>query len=222
MLLSIRVATGLALLGSVIFLVGTGVTGYITGEDPLENMLESFHQSSERDFIDLEGFGVDRTYSLSPEVLERSRAQHQAREQMAGIHAEGMQLFLDRSPVESGQEPQPLVINHLFRDKLAAGNHEFEVIDAELVSLLKHDEPCVYDIDELSIDDLDNVPTRSLDDFEGPALDRVRAGERIVFEEHFGNIRMLGELRAIEQCQECHSVKKGVLLGAFSYRLRRK
>ena len=32
---------------------------------------------------------------------------------------------------------------------------------------------------------------------------------------------MLGAIRAVKQCQECHEVKRGKLLGAFSYELFR-
>lgn len=222
MFISIRVATGLALLASVVVLIGTGAARYVTGEDPLENMLKSFHQSSEQDFIDLEGFGVDRTYNVKGYVRPASPPELAGTQRgtLEDIHAGSMQLFLDRSPAEPGTEAQPLVINHLFRDKLASGDHGFEVVAAELVSLLKHDEPRVYDIDELTIENLDDVPTRPLDAFERASLARVQAGERIVYEETAGDIRMLGELRAIRQCQDCHSVEQGFLLGAFSYRLR--
>ena len=219
MLFSIRVASGLALLGSVIFLVGTGVTGYITGEDPLENMLESFHQSSERDFVDLEGFGVNRTYNIQGFTPDPARIEQN---NLNTIHNNGLQVFRRRTPSKSGNKAEPLVIDHLFRDKLSRTSHVFDVVDAELVSLLMHDEPCVYDIDSLSVDNLENVPTRPLDAFEQSALEQVQNGDRIVFEEQAGDIRMLGELRAIKQCQECHSVEQGTLLGAFSYRLRRK
>jgi len=34
-------------------------------------------------------------------------------------------------------------------------------------------------------------------------------------------IEMVGSLRAIDQCTKCHDVKRGALLGAFSYELRR-
>jgi hypothetical protein len=80
----------------------------------------------------------------------------------------------------------------------------------------------VYDLDELTVDTLDKVPTRPLDAFELSSLARVLAGESIVYEQQSGIIRLFGELRAIKQCQACHNVEEGFLLGAFSYRLRRK
>ncbi|MEZ6064514.1 MAG: hypothetical protein R3B90_02130 [Planctomycetaceae bacterium] len=92
-----------------------------------------------------------------------------------------------------------------------------------LVSLLKQVGPRVYESDYLpNMAELSSgtVPTRPLDDFETAALERLRGGEDIVVDESRGDeVRMLGSLRAIEQCLNCHSVPKGTLLGAFTYRL---
>ncbi len=222
-----RIATGLLLLGGVTAIVRPDAIEYLTGDESLENMLSLFHQSGEEEFEKLEGFGVGRTYYTSSfakqfESEEPTEDLATQESKLEDIHSGGMQLFLDRTPAQPGEEAQRLVINHLFRDKLASAEHEFDVVAAELVSLLLHDEPCVYDIDELTIDDLEKVPTRPLDTFETSSLARVKAGEKIVFEQQFGTIRLFGELRAIKQCQGCHGVEEGTLLGAFSYRLRRK
>jgi hypothetical protein len=94
----------------------------------------------------------------------------------------------------------------------------------ELVSLLKFDEPRVYVLDHLPrMDQLssDDVPTRALDEFEKASLEKLRTDEDLVVREQDGVHRMLGSLRAAKQCLECHSVKRGELLGAFSYVLLR-
>ncbi len=92
----------------------------------------------------------------------------------------------------------------------------------ELVSLLKHDTPCVYESKNLPrMDELRDAPTRALDDFETGALAKLRAGEELVLHQERNSMRMLGPILAVWQCQECHSVKRGALLGAFSYRLVR-
>jgi hypothetical protein len=94
----------------------------------------------------------------------------------------------------------------------------------ELVSLLKFDAPRVYVLDHLPrMDQLssDDVPTRELDAFETKALARLRSEEDVVIEQQDDVYRMLGSLRAAKQCLDCHSARRGELLGAFTYVLRR-
>lgn len=94
----------------------------------------------------------------------------------------------------------------------------------ELVSLLKFDEPRVYVLDHLPrMDQLsgDNVPTRPLDAFESGALEKLWTAEDVVIDHEGNDYRMLGSLRAANQCLDCHSAKRGDLLGAFSYALHR-
>lgn len=102
---------------------------------------------------------------------------------------------------------------------------DWEVIQLELVSLLKYDTPRVYEADVLPNMQLlssGNVPTRELDDFETTALAQLRTERDIVIDDppQPAIVRMLGSLRAIEDCTQCHSVRQGDLLGAFTYRLR--
>jgi hypothetical protein len=92
----------------------------------------------------------------------------------------------------------------------------------QLVSLLKYEKPKVYESDHLPrMDELQDAPTRDLGDFETRALKALERGEDIVTEANTNQIRMLGSLRATKQCLSCHSVKRGDLLGAFSYELQR-
>jgi hypothetical protein len=96
------------------------------------------------------------------------------------------------------------------------------VASLELVSLLKHETPAAYVSKNLPrMDELAAAPTRPLDDFETDALRQLRQGEELVVDEQADELRMLGSLRAAKQCTECHSVARGDLLGAFTYRLRR-
>jgi hypothetical protein len=90
----------------------------------------------------------------------------------------------------------------------------------DLVSLLLHEEPVVYDSANLPrMDELRGVPTRPLDEFEKSALDKLQRGEDLVVEDLPGGLRMLGALRSARQCVDCHGCKRGDLLGAFSYKL---
>lgn len=107
-----------------------------------------------------------------------------------------------------------------------AGNKETErwrVQSLELVSLLKHTEPVAYVSQHLPrMDELRDAPTRPLKGFEIKALAGLRSGEDIEFESDSDEIRLLGSIRAVKDCTSCHLVKRGDLLGAFSYTLRRQ
>jgi hypothetical protein len=103
------------------------------------------------------------------------------------------------------------------------GSSRWQIIGVELVSLLKHAQPEVYLSKNLPrMDELIDAPTRPLDSFETQSLEKLRAGGEIVVERQRDELRMLGSLRAARQCTECHSVSRGDLLGAFTYRLRRE
>lgn len=92
----------------------------------------------------------------------------------------------------------------------------------ELVSLLKHRPPAVYVSDHLpAMEELRTAPTRPLMRFESDAIARLAKGDDLathVTEE--GELAMVGSIRAIEDCRECHRVPVGGLLGAFTYRLK--
>ena len=97
---------------------------------------------------------------------------------------------------------------------------DWHVARLELVSLLVHDEPCAYVSANLpQMDEVRNVSTRSLDQFESQALARLRAGEDLVTESGPHAIRMLGPILASNDCLKCHGVERGTLLGCFSYTL---
>ena len=72
------------------------------------------------------------------------------------------------------------------------------------------------------MDYLNSNSTRQLDTFEQESLRQLRGGEEIVIEHELNHIRMVGAIRAAKQCLDCHSVRRGELLGAFSYLLDRK
>ena len=92
----------------------------------------------------------------------------------------------------------------------------------ELVSLLKHEKPAVYVSATLpKMDDLENAETRRLSSFEADSLKALRSGESLVARATPNHLEMVGALRAGKQCQACHQVQRGELLGAFSYELHR-
>lgn len=98
----------------------------------------------------------------------------------------------------------------------------WRITTLSLVSLLKHRPGAVYLSDHLpNMQELTSVPTRELDAFEQRSLEKLRDGEELAVEGGSAEIRMLGAIRAAYQCQDCHQVKRGTLLGAFTYQLVR-
>jgi hypothetical protein len=97
----------------------------------------------------------------------------------------------------------------------------WETTRLELVGLLVYDEPVVYVTEHLPrLEELQKAATRELDDFERQALDELQTEKDLVTDIGSNKIRMLGALRAGNDCLECHNVPRGQLLGAFSYELQ--
>jgi len=95
----------------------------------------------------------------------------------------------------------------------------------ELVSILLHETPVVYETNDLpNMETITAgvIPFRELNQFESRSLEKIRDGRSIVFENQGETFRMLGALRAIDQCTDCHQVDTSQLLGAFSYEYRLK
>jgi hypothetical protein len=153
---------------------------------------------------------------------------------LSEFHERGLRDFLD--PVGFGyvkdrehvagfqghqfrQMPQ-LPIAHKPPDE---AKEQWAVVRLQLVSLLKYGRPAVYISDNLPrMDELKGVPTRPLIAFEEKGLKSLREGDDLATETSGDRIRMVGSLRASKQCLECHEVKRGDLLGAFSWELQRQ
>ena len=99
---------------------------------------------------------------------------------------------------------------------------EWKIVRLELVSLLKHSSPVAYVSGELPrMDKLNDAQIRPLNQFERDSLHRLRLEEDLVVDDRASGIEILGAIRAGTDCLKCHSVKRGELLGAFSYKLVR-
>ncbi len=101
---------------------------------------------------------------------------------------------------------------------------DWEITHLELVSLLKFETPRVYESEHLpNMQELSSniIPTRELHPFEAAALPQLVTERELVIDDSQdpGRIRMLGALRAGTDCLQCHSARRGELLGAFSYQL---
>ncbi|MFN0198195.1 MAG: hypothetical protein ACKVT0_15725 [Planctomycetaceae bacterium] len=99
----------------------------------------------------------------------------------------------------------------------------YDIARLELISLLKHTPPAAYLSDNLpSMDELksDSAPTRKLDEFEQQAISRLEQGEDLIVAEDQLGLRMVGAIRAVDECLQCHRGREGKLLGGFTYRLK--
>ena len=106
--------------------------------------------------------------------------------------------------------------------QLPVADERWAVETVDLVSLLCHTEPVAYVSADLPrMEELRGASTRPLDAFEASALTKLRAGDLLVVGEGSEQMRLLGAIRAVRQCIECHGCKRCDLLGAFSYALRR-
>jgi hypothetical protein len=100
--------------------------------------------------------------------------------------------------------------------------HPWHTTRLELMSLLKHDKPAVYVSENLPrMSDLKKTKVREPTEFEQQALELLKNGEDLAADATLNRILMLGAVRAGKQCLDCHNAKRGELLGAFSYELRR-
>jgi len=147
------------------------------------------------------------------------------------MHAEGVGDFVNPEGFGYGRDREHVrgYQSHQFRsmpepDRSEMGQTQrWSIQSLELVSLLKHPEPVAYLSQHLPrMDELREAPTRPLKGFETKALAALKTGEDLQVESDADEIRMLGSIRAVEVCTSCHAVKRGELLGAFSYTLRRQ
>jgi len=90
----------------------------------------------------------------------------------------------------------------------------------DLISLLMHDKPVAYISESLPrMEDIGNLKTRELDEFETAGLAHVRKTEELFIRGNDKSLRVIGALRSVNECQKCHGGSVGDLLGAFSYTL---
>jgi hypothetical protein len=167
---------------------------------PTQKELELFHRADQIAFTDPWSFG---------DVKDRN--------QVAGFmpHA-----FMYQPVVGDPANSYPRAYDPT-EERGVPHSSRWKIARLELVSLLKFDQPAVYVSDHLPrMQDLADAQTRPLNTFEQQGLASLRAGDDLITQVDTNEIRMLGSLRSVKQCLECHSGRRGALLGAFSYQLR--
>ncbi len=166
---------------------------------PDETSLAEFHDQGQSDFVASYNFGHIRD-----------------RDHVAGFvpHGFNYKPIVDNIGGPNRGEPTD--------DEQELSLECWEITRLELVSLLKFRDPAVYVSQHLpQMNELRDAPTRPLVEFEATALQRLQAGDDLVTRATPNRIEMLGSLRALQQCRDCHEVRRGELLGAFSYELIR-
>ena len=110
----------------------------------------------------------------------------------------------------------------LFKDRLDKKKHkDWEIKTLDLVGLVKYDHPVVYVSEKLpDMKSLKDVPTRFLDFFELAGVEDLQKGHDLFIRTKEETVRVLGAIRAQNECIRCHGGEQGDLLGAFSYTLR--
>jgi len=181
-----------------------------------ENLyLASLHRNTVEIFLDRPRFGVRRILPMwMNEVVLPPKPDAEPKK------AEG--------PVELKKEEKDKDAHFTFQDAIrkhhrgfpAAEEGTWQLQKVELVGLIKHAKPVVYDTDKVpGMKEAKEVPTRDLDAFEKAALEDLRNGEKMKVERHGNEIRAMGPIFAAKRCAACHE-KTCQLLGGFSYTLQ--
>jgi hypothetical protein len=169
-------------------------------------------------------------YELSKPLADDGKAgsRRPLQDELLSLHDTGMDDFVDPDRIGYVQDRDHVAgfQSHRFttmpqlseqRDQPPSS---WKIVRLELVSLLKHETPVAYLSKNLpQMDELKTAPIRPLDPFEQRSLAGLRSDKDILIDETPDRIRMVGSLRASKTCLECHSVRRGDLLGALTYEL---
>ncbi|HSQ54612.1 MAG TPA: hypothetical protein VLM40_02620 [Gemmata sp.] len=141
---------------------------------------------------------------------------------LGGLHEAGILDFVNPGGFGYVKDRQHVAgfQSHGF-SKVPGPVEKWEISRLELVGLLLHEQPVVYQSAKLPrMDELTGAPTRPLDEFEAKGLASLREGNDLHISNSSEDLRFLGAIRSTKQCIDCHGGARGALLGAFSYRLR--
>ena len=167
--------------------------------------------------------------SLHPAATFRAVSHITERPELESLHRHNVANFVplyslggvDRDLKARGFEPHAFRLSPMQSDAVPRPTG-WRLSRLELVSLLKHRPPAVYVSEHLpAMEELRTAPTRPTKPFESDAIARLIGGEDLVAGfSNEGDLAMVGSIRAIADCRECHQVPVGGLLGAFTYRLK--
>ncbi len=223
----------------------------LTTSQQRTKFLKQLHEDTLSAFVNSPGFGVSRIPATfrgwSPSVreeqtlpqtnvrlsegwssttltpLSKPLSKYQQR-QLTELHFQSLMDFInpigfgyikDRKHV-AGFRP------HQFH-KSPQFDHIWKLEMIELVGLVVHKKPVAYVTKNLpKMDELREAPTRPLDKFERLGLKELAKGKELFVRDTTNGRRVLGAIRDAKQCTACHGAKRGDMLGAFSYTLRKQ
>lgn len=208
------------------------------------DLLRAIHEETVKIFVNQPGFGVSRSNGLREHVLRMGfrqpspipqpgtlspspwtssslQGRQKASDSLLSLHQASVVDFVN-----------PVSFGYIKDRRHVAGFQDHQISQApmperpwtletlDLIGLVLREKPTAYVSEYLPrMEELRAAPTRELDDFESTGLPALQRGEELFFREREHERRMLGAIRAARQCLACHSVERGDLLGAFSYRL---
>jgi hypothetical protein len=114
---------------------------------------------------------------------------------------------------------------HFQPGNILHGDDQWKLNQLQLISLDRFEDPVAYVLDHLPrMDQLADiaVETRPLNNFESKAMKVLsKEGYELHSEIIENELFAVGAILAVESCLQCHSVDRGTVLGAFSYRFDR-
>ncbi len=212
--------------------------------------LKALHADRVSQFIDSPGFGLNRmahirTFYFSKQLpperpvvpIKLDSGQYQIFEgitdaRLKDYHEQGVRDFVnpegygwvkEKELVAGFHEHQFSQRPKILWDGVSERRDRWNIVQLQLVSLLKHDPPMAYQSVNLPrMDELKNSAVRSLTPFESKGLASLHSGESptIYTRRIDKTVNMLGAIRTRSDCRDCHHVPEGTLLGAFSYELQ--
>ena len=132
----------------------------------------------------------------------------------------------------NGQDGNLILRDRAGNGRVTIDSNDYVVESRELISLLEHDPPVVYNtprytpgparpplIMKIPHHKILSPYTRNITSFESRALKQLQAGRDLAINYTATPPQIVGAVRAQASCLKCHDVAKGDLLGAFTYAL---
>lgn len=174
--------------------------------------------------------GCDHKKEKEPEYVPQPSGSTLPMLAMTNFHHDAAGDFLHADRMGYVQDPdhvagfEPHAFHHVPVLHASPSDAALKLEKLELIGLTKRSAPTAYVSENYPrLDELQKADTRLLHDFETRALAQLRTDEDTVIEETDGAVRMLGALRAGNDCTRCHtSMRRGELIGALSYEFQRK
>jgi hypothetical protein len=215
------------------------------------HQLKRLHEETFNNFVNSPGFGVVRMAPLSalhfPSRLENRRTPDEAINQpnpssgyflstddlqkarpagrshpLAQLHMSGLLDFVNVSGFGYIKDRDHVAGFQSHGFSKMPETAELRIQRLELIGLVKHAKPVVYVGKELPrMEELKGAPTRGLSDFELVGVAALARGDDLFVCETPQSVLMVGAIRSVAQCVDCHGGERGDLLGAFSYSLSR-